>query len=472
VVEAKESAHFPDDAINTLAILPLVNGSTDPDTEYLSDGITESLINTLSQLTHLRVMARSTVFRYKGQEVDAQRVGGELDVRMALAGKVLKLGERLVISAELVRTSDGSQFWGEQYNRQNSDVFAIQEEIAGEITTKLRLKLSSEEKKRLIKRNTGNVEAYHLYLKGCYFWNKYTEEGLRKAVEYFRRAIEAEPGYALAHTGLADSYLRLSNAYMPPREAMPKAKTAAQDAVEIDDSLAEAHSSLGVIKMVYDHDWTNGGREFERAIELNPGASLAHQRYGSYLMYMGRFDEALAEFRSALDIDPLSLQANVGIGAVLYLMCRYERAAHQIRKALELDQNYPPARMVLGRIYMQTENFPEAIAEFERVEQLDGEFHISLGCLAYAYAVWGKADEAKSVIAELKAIAKRRYVSPYSIAIIYAGLGARARALEWLERTYEDRSDWLVWLRVGPELDSLRTHPRFVDLLRRVGLPN
>jgi TolB-like protein/tetratricopeptide (TPR) repeat protein len=455
-----------------LAVLPFVNASDDPNMDYLSDGITESLINALAQLNKLRVMARSTVFRYKGAEVEASAVGRELNVQMALIGRVLKIGRRLVISAELVNTSDGTQVWGGQFNRQVSDIFSVQEEISEEIVRGLRLKLSGAERRRLTKRHTDNVRAYNLYLRGCYFWNKYNEEGVKRSVHYFRRAIKAEPKYALAHAGLADAYYRLSNAWMPPSEALPLAQAAALEAVRLDDTLPHGHCSLGLIKMFWEHDWAGAGTAYRRAIELNPGASVAHQRYGTYLIYLGRFEEALKENRLSLELDPLSLQANVALALNLYVMGRHDEAIIEAQKVLQLDPNYLPALHTLGCVYTREKKFPEAVAQFERAIGLASDLHIPLGFLGHAYAVSGMDREAEKVIADLKELSERRYVSPYSIAVIYAGLGDYDAAMEWLERVYEERSDWLVWLGVAPELEPLRADGRFTDLLRRVGFPN
>src|SRR5712692_4716749 len=288
-----------DDVLNSLAVLPLTNVSESPDAEYLSDGITESIINSLSQLPQLRVMARSTVFRYKGVEVDPRQVGQDLGVRAVLAGRVLQISDSLIVRTELVDVANGWQLWGEQYNRKLADILVLQEEISREISEKLRIKLTGEEKKRLAKRYTDDSEAYRLYLKGRYYWNKYTKEGLTKAIEYFNQSIELDRSYALAFAGLADAYYRLSNAYLPPKEAMPKARAAAMKAVDIDDTLVEAHASLGLIKMYHDWDWAGAEREYKRAIELDPRSGLGYLRYGSYLQLVGRFDEANASFERA-----------------------------------------------------------------------------------------------------------------------------------------------------------------------------
>jgi TolB-like protein len=308
-VVIRESVSITRRAIDSLAVLPFVNAAADPDMEYLSDGITESIINNLSQLPALRVMARSTVFRYKGHESDPQDVGRDLGVRAILLGRVVQLRDRISVLAELVDVADGSQLWGAQYNRQFSDIFAIQEEIAQEISEKSRLRLTRIEKERLNQRYTENVEAYREYLKGRYFWNKRSAEGVRKAIEYFQQAIEMDPTYALAYVGLADSYASLAYYLinpLPPREVMPKAKAAAMKSLEIDETLAEGHASLGAIKTYYDWDWPGAESEFQHALQLNPGYALAHYWYGVFLTAMERFEEGFAELRWAQELDPLS----------------------------------------------------------------------------------------------------------------------------------------------------------------------
>lgn len=468
-----EHARFaPSESINSLAILPFVNDSADQHAEYLSDGITESIINSLSQLSHLRVMARSTVFRYKGQDVDPQEAGRELGVRTVLTGRILHHDERLIIRTELVDVAGGWQLWGAQYNRKASDIFEVQEEIAWQIAYNLRIKLTTQVQKLLTKRYTEHTEAYRLYLLGRFFWNKYTKEGVERGIEFFQQAIELDPNYALAHAGLADAYHRLSNLYMPPSEVLPKAKAAAVKAVELDDLLAEAHASLGLLKMYYDHDWEGAEREFHRALELSPGTALPHKRYGEYLLFTRRFDEALEEYKLALKFDPLSLQAILNVGTNLFIMREYDLATKQLKKALDLDPDYCPAHVTLGFTYLSSGNFDEAVVELERACQLDKEAYVILGFLGYAYGAAGRRTEAARVLEELLTTAQEKYVSPYGIAVTYLGLGETEEALAWLRKTYDDNNDFLVWFNVAPELDVLRSDKRFISLLRRVGFTN
>jgi TolB-like protein/Flp pilus assembly protein TadD len=459
---------------DSLAILPLTNSGAAPEAEYLSDGITETIISNLSQLARLRVMAWSTVSRYKGREVDPQEVGGELGVRAVLTGKVLRVGDRLVIRAELADTSDGAQLWGGQYDGDFSDVLAVQEEIARRISESLQLKLTGEEQAQLARRHTDNTEAYHAYLKGRYCWNKRTEEGLRKSLEYFRQAIEMEPTYTLAYAGLADAYTVLGSfgiSALAPREAFPRAREAAARAMEIDATLAEAHAALANSLAYYYWDWAEARREFMRAFELKPGCTTAHHWYGLiYLTSMGRLDEAFAEIKRAHELEPLSLSINTDFGFLPYLMRQYDRAIEEYRKALELDQSFVYTHWKLGLAYEQKAMYDEAIAEFQKAIALSGGSAQALVLLGHAYAVSGRRTEALKVLDELNELSKRRYVSSYRVAAIHLGLGETERAFEWLERAVEERDAWLVWLKVDPVLDALRADPRFADLVRRVGL--
>lgn len=459
--------------IDSLAILPFVNAGGEAETEYFSDGITETIINNLSQLPKLKVMARSTIFRYKDKEVDPLEVGHELNVRAVLTGRMLHLGDRMVIQAELVDAFDGSRLWGDQYNRQWTDVFAIQEEIAREISEKLRFKLTGEEQKQLAKRHTDNPEAYRLYLKGRYCWNKRTPEGSKKGIEHFKEAIELDSGYALAYAGLADSYNVLGNyGDLPPRDAFPRAKTAAIKALRLDETLAEARSALAYALNGYDWNWAAAGAEFKRALELKPNYATAHYSYAiTHLAALGKLDEAISEMMEAKELDPLSLIINTNLGWVLYFAGRYEEAIKQIHNALEIDENFNVAYFKLGQVYERLGRYDEAIELYRKAMKLaGGNLWINQG-LGHALAMSGRSDEARRILYELTELSARRYVSPYIFAEIYRGLGEIDLTFEWLEKAFEDRCDWLVWLGVEPGLDSLRSDPRFTELVRRIGLP-
>jgi serine/threonine protein kinase/Tfp pilus assembly protein PilF len=457
--------------IDSIAVLPFANASNDPNTEYLSDGLTESLINSLSELPKLRVMSRNSVFRYKGQETDAQTAGRQLGVRAVLTGRVVQRGDNLTISTELVDTRDNSHLWGEQYNRRLADLLSLQGEVARQIAERLRLRLTGEQQKLLAKRPTENPEAYQLYLKGRYYAGRATKEGFEKGIEYFNQAIAADPGYALAYAGLAYDYWMANEWTLSPHDAMPKAKEAAKKALELDDTLAEAHTSLAIASEVYDWDWAAAESEFKRSIELKPNYALAHESYGLYLVAIGRANEGIAESERAVDLDPLSPETNAFLGWVLYFAHRYGQAIEQLRKTTDLEPNYWFAHELLGAAYEQQGQFPEAIAELQKAVQLAGIIAEPTAFLAHVYAVSGKRAEAQKLLDTLKERSRETYVPAYANAIIYAGLGERDQAVAWLERGYQARSSFMFLLKVFPVLDSLRSDPRFQDLLRRMNFP-
>jgi serine/threonine-protein kinase len=462
----------PRKVIRSLAVLPLVNTASDVNAEYLSDGITESLINMLSQLPGLRVMARSTVFRYKGREVDAQEVGRALKVRAVLTGRLLLRGNRLLIKTELVDVADGSQLWGEHYNRELTEIFAVEEAIARDLVEKLQLRLTGEQKKRLRKPYTKDTEAYQLYLKGRYHWNKRTEEGLKKGIQYFEQAIDKDPAFALAYTGLADCYHNLGGwGHLPPQEAYPRAKAAAAKALEIDDLLAEAHTALAMSLKEYDWDWPGAEREYQCALKLNPNYAIAHQWYGEYLAAIGRHPEAIAAIQRAQELDPLSLIINATLGRHGYYFARqYDRAIEQCGKVLEMDPNFWVAHSFLGWIYAQTGQVSEALAAFQTARRLENNLENIAG-LGFIYGLSGQREEARKALAELMELATKRYVSPIVIALVHVGLEERDQAFAWLEKAFEHHSQWLSEINVDAAFDSLRSDPRATDLLRRIGFP-
>ncbi len=459
-------------AIDSLAVLPFVNVGADPNTEYLSDGITENLINSLSQLPKLRVVPRSLVFAYKGRETDPRKVGRDLNVRAVLMGRVVQRGDNLNIQTELVDVTKVSQLWGQQYSRKLSDIIVIQEEISNAVSQKLRLRPSEEEQKRLTKRYTENPEAHQFYLKGRYLWNRRTAQTLQRAAEYFQQAIEKDPAYALAWAGLADCYGVYSfYGVLSPKEAMPRAKEAVRKALELDDTLAEAHVSAAYAKRSFDWDWSGAEREFKRGIELNPNYATAHHWYGTTLCAMGRLDEAMVELKRAQESDPLSLIINAEVGRWFYWSRRYDQAIDQLRKTLdEMDPNFGVAHWYLGMAYEQKARYEEALAELQKWSGLSGGDPAAIGALGHIYAVSGKRGEAQKALVKLKELSKSRYVSPYDVAVIYIGLGEKDQALEWLEKAYEDYSAWLLWLNVDPRFDTLHADQRYHDLLCRMGL--
>jgi serine/threonine-protein kinase len=460
-------------AIDSLAVLPLVNASGEESAEYLSDGITGSLINSLSQLPKLRVMARSTVFTYKGKEVDPRRVGEELKVRAVFTGRLSQRGDNLIIDAELVNAADGSRLWGEQYTRRLADVIAVQEDIARQISDKLHLTVTGAERQRLAKRHTDNTDAYKLYLRGRHHLTKWSEEDFRKAIEAFKQAIDLDPHYALAWTGLADAYYSMSNLYLPPHEAMPKSRAAAERALALDQTLAEAHYALATVKAFYDWDWQTAEREFKRTLELNPGYAPAHPIYGVCLMVMGKTEEALGELKRLRDLDPLSLSIAVtSINPLVYAPAparQYDRAIAELQKIIALEPKFPPARYVLGLVYAQKRMFDESLTEFEKARELENAPYI-LGPLGHAYAVAGRRAEAQKILDELQDRAKRENVAALNLALVYAGLGEKDKTFEWLGKGIERKDEEMTFIGVDPRFDDLRTDPRFTDLMRRMNL--
>ena len=457
-------------AIDSLAILPLANGGNDPDAEYLSDGITESIIKNLSQLSKLRVMARSTVFRYKGREVDAQTAGAELGVSAVLTGRVVLRGDSLIIKTELVDTRDGSQLWGEHYNRKLSDIFAVEEEISREISEKLRLRLSREQKKKLTRRYTDNSEAYQTYLKGRFYWNKRTEDGLRRGIEYFQQAIDLDPGYALAYAGIADSYNLLAGySALSPREAFPRAKAAARKALEIDDTLAEAHTSLAFVMLAYDWDWAAAERTFKRAISLDPSYATAHHWYALLLVATSRPIEGFDEVKRAQELEPLSLAISTGLGFVCHLNRDYDQAIEAFCKTLEMEPAFTLARRRLAQTYLAKGEFKQAVAEIEKAAAVSPDTE-TLAALGQAYAVSGNREEAKRLLDQLVALSSHKYIPAFFLARIYVGLGEKDLALEYLERAYDERYGMLAYLKQEAAFDSLQPDPRFQAFMERVGI--
>ncbi|MCA1600355.1 MAG: tetratricopeptide repeat protein, partial [Acidobacteria bacterium] len=461
-------------AIDSIAVLPFQNRSTEPDSEYLSDGLAESLIYRLSQLPNLKVSPTSSVFRYKSKEVDPIKVGEELGVSAVLVGRMVQRGDNLTISAELVDVRQNKLLWGEQYERKMSEVLQTHREIAREIVEKLKLKVSGE--KALAKHYTESNDAYQLYMKGRLYWNKRTSQGLHKSVEYYEQAIARDPNFALAYAGLADSYSLLggpeAGGDMRPNEVLPKAKTAALRAIEIDGSLAEPHVSLGHVSYFYDRDWTAAEREFKRAIELNPNYAVAHHWYAIFLStFRQRIPEALVEIRRALELDPTSLIINAWYGRLLVIAGQFDQAIEQLKKTVELDPNFNLAHLRLGQAYAEKEMYNEAIDEFNKVLNLPDGRTTGLMGLAYAYALAGRKQEAQQAFDELIGLSKQQFVSPSQLAIIHIARGEKDKAFERLEEANRLYDLNIMRLKVERRFDPLRSDPRFDDLVRRIGIP-
>ena len=467
----------PSAAIRSIAVLPLKNLTNDPANEYFSDGMTDSLITALSKVDGLKVISRGSVFRFKGQEVDPREVGKQLNVAAVLEGSVRKDGDAVRVAVRLVSAEDGRVLWtSEMYNRAMQDVFGLQDEIARSTVAGLKVKLSGEGEARLARRYTDNVEAYQAYLKGRYFWNKRNEEGLDKAIANFQQAIAIDPNYALAYAGLADSYI-LKRIYvlLQPGETLQqmegKARAAAEKALAIDETLAEAHTSLGLIKATTENDEADIEREYKRAIELNPNYATAHHWYALHLNDMARYDEAIAEIKRALEIDPLSLVINSDVGIVFSSARQYDQAIERFKKAMEMDPNFPDAHAMLGWTYVRKKMYPEGIAEFEKARALFGSPTSQLDGLIYAYGMSGNKSEALKKLDELNRLNKQHHTQlPWENQLfIQIGLGEHDQAFELLEKAYHDGLS-VKRLLDTPYVDPLRSDPRFQDLRRRIGL--
>jgi TolB-like protein/Tfp pilus assembly protein PilF len=458
-------------AIQSIAVMPFVNESGNADIDYLSDGMTETLISSLSQLPNLNVKARSSVFRYKGKETNPQTIGKELNVQAILNGRVSQRGDQLTLSLELIDARTENVIWGEQYNRSQSDLVKLQSEIARDVSSKLKSKLSGADVAKVERNYTANAEAYQLYLKGKFYWNKRTGESLKQAAELYRQAIEKDSNYALAYSGLAETYVLFSSYDVAPaNDSMPQAKAAALRALAIDDSLAEAHNALGFYLSNYEWDRAGSEKEYRRAIELKPNYSTAHHWLGSDLANVKRFDDALVELRRAEELDPLSPIIGTNLGDALVFARKYDEGIAQYKRTLVLNPDFGYAHRALGWAYGANGMYSEAIAETRTAVELRNGSSAK-GYLGLWLARSGKRDEAVQLLNELKQESARNYVQPYTFALIYIGLGDKAEALNWLEKQMSDHSETANTYAVAPELDVLRSEPRFKEMLKRMNLP-
>ena len=457
-----EAASAP---IRSIAVLPFELSGAEPnsDEEYLSDGMTESILNSLTQLSDLRVIARSTVFRYKGKKPDPVVVGKELGVQTVLVGRLLQRGDSLMISTELMDVRDNKQIWGERYNRKMTDLLALQGEIARDVTNKLRVKLSGSDEQRLLKNYTENVEAYRLYLKARFYWNRRTPKDVERAIEACQQAIAIDPNYAPAYAGLSDAY-SLPPFGASPRERMSKARDAALKALSLDDNLAEAHTALGRILLYHDYNFTAAEREYRRAIELDPNSAIAHHRYGEVLGILGRHQESSAEFLRSLELDPLSINFNANYGIFLIFARRYDDAIAQLKKALELDERALPTHAWLGLAYKLTGNYAESVEEHAKMmEVIENYQEAALARESFAKGGW------EGFLRYITSDSRRFEQSQYDAATCYAALGEKDKAITALNKAYENREISMAVLKVDPQLDILRSDPRFTDIMRRIG---
>ena len=456
-------------AEQSIAVLPFVNMSADKNDEYLSDGVSEELITALSKITGLQVKARTSSFAFKGKNEDIQKIGELLHVSHLLEGSVAKAGNKLRITAQLIQAADGNHEWSDTYDREMQDIFAVRSEVAQQVAETLKIRLLGEEKRKIDKKPTENLEAYNLYRQGRFYADKLSEEGMTRAVPLFQQAIEKDPRFALAYAGLADNYVIAADAIIPPREAFSKAKEAALRAIELDDSLAEAHASLGLVHYHYDWDWAGAEKELKRALELNPKSAQSHTLYTHFLAGMGRYDEAKKYGAHALELDPLSVSAHWFLGWGAIYAGRNDEAIGFFSKALELDPNNPWTRWFLGRAYLFSGNSPRAIEEIETGLRFGPDDPLGLGFAGYVYAVTGRRADALKILQRLDELQKRRFISTISRVYVYAGLGDKDKTFEWLEKAYQERSDSLAWFRFDPESKSLQNDPRFAALMRKVG---
>jgi TolB-like protein/Tfp pilus assembly protein PilF len=461
----------PKEAINSMAVLPFVNVGGDPNTEYLSDGFTESLINSLSKLPGIKMMSRSSVFRFKGKEIDPQTVGRDLGVAAVLTGRISQRGDALSISVELVDARDNTHIWGEQYVRKASDIIALQSEISREISNRLKVTLTGEQETELTKHATENTEAYQLYLKGRFYWNKRNQEGFEKAAEYFRQSIEKDPSYALAYAGLADTYELLGSYFIiSPKEAWEKTTAAARHALELDPSLGEAHIVIAATTAEYEWDWASSQREYLKGVELSPNYATGHQWYGESLISTGQFDEGIRELRKAQELDPLSPIVYLPMAYAHLVAHNYDEAIRQAKKALEIDPSFARAHASLGQTYLSQGKGEEAIIELKQAIESDSSIEY-IASLGYVYGKLGQTSSAERILNQMLDTSHSQYVSPFLIAVVYAGLNDKDRMFDWLKRSVETHDIAVVGLKVDPTFEEFKHDPRFEAILKEIGLP-
>jgi TolB-like protein len=458
----------------SLVVLPLENLSGEKDQDYFADGMTDELIANLAKIRSLRVISRSTAMAYKGTRKPLSEIARELNVDAVVEGTVMRVGSRVRITAELVQVSTDHHLWADTYESQIGDVLALQNRVSSAIVNEIRINLTPEERERLATTPAVSPEAYENYLKGLYYWNKRSDENLTRAITYFERATTLDPHYALAYARLSDCYAIISAEIfgtMPASQAAPKAKAASLRALELDPTLVEAQTSLATEKFNYEWDWSGASEGFERAIGLNPGYATAYQRYSLYLIAMGKVQDSFAQIQKARELDPLSLSINFSLGWRLYMARQYDAAIAQLKDTLDMDASYELPHLVAGQAYGQKGNYILAISELRKAVELSHGTPLMVSALAHVYARSGNRSEAEKLLAQLKTMSLTQYVSPYYFAIVYVGLGRNDEALDWLEKAYADRSNGLVFLQMEPELDGLRSHPRFIALQHRLGFP-
>jgi TolB-like protein/DNA-binding winged helix-turn-helix (wHTH) protein/Tfp pilus assembly protein PilF len=468
-------ASAPSDRLTSLVVLPFENLSADKEQQYFTDGMTDELIAHLAKIRSLRVISRTSSMEYKDTHKSLSQIARDLNVDAVVEGTVLRSGNQVRITAELVQVAADRHLWAETYESQLGDVLGLQSRVASAIVNEIRINLTPEEQQRLASTRSVSAESYENYLKGKYYWNKRSREGLTKAIEYFQLAIDKDPNYALAYAGLADCYSIIGSAIVgtvPSQDVAPKAEAAAAKALQLDDTLAEAQTSLATVRFNYDWDWAGAASGFQRAIELNPSYATAYQRYSLYLTAMGRSNESLAQMNRARELDPMSISMSFSLGWRLYMARKYDQAIEQLQNTLEMDPNFALPRMVLGQAYEQKKAYPQALAELQKAVGISHDSPQMVGALGHAYGASGNRSEAEKVLAKLMEESKKQYVSPFYVAIVYVGLAENDKATDWLEKAYSDRSNPIIFSKVDPQLDPLRSTPRFQALLRRLALQN
>jgi TolB-like protein/DNA-binding winged helix-turn-helix (wHTH) protein/TolA-binding protein len=459
--------------IHSIAVLPLENFSGDPAEDYFADGMTDELTTNLAKVSSLGVIGRTSVMRYKGTHESIPEIARELKVDSVVEGSVVRDGDNVRITAQLIDGPSGRHLWADDFERSRSDVLQLQKEVALKIVQQIRATLTPDETIRLSSARPVDPKAYEANLKGRSYWNQRSEAGIKKAIEQFNAAIQADGSYAEAYSGLADSYTALGYfSYRNPNDVFPPAKAAADKALELDPTLAEAHASLGYYNLYYAWDWKESEKEFRRAIALNPNYATAHEWYSVYLLAMGRPDEAMVEIRRAQQLDPLSPLINTDVGFQFYYDKRYDEAIQQLRNTLQTDPKFPLAHLWLGRAYQQKGMYEEAISEYRQTDTSWPEWVVSLAAIGNVEGIAGKTSEARDMLSKLNTLSEVKYVTPYGTALLYAGLGDKVQTFNWLDRAVQGRSHWLVWIRLDPRWENVKTDPRFKEIIRSVGFPN
>jgi len=457
----------------SIAILPFVNISNEPDQEYFSDGLTDGVINSLSRFKGLKVCARSSSFKFRGKNVDIKEAGKKLGVRTILEGSVQRQGSRVRITVQLVNTDDNLKFWSEHYDENMDDIFALKDKIANAIAEKLEITLMQNEQQKTAIQHTPGKEAYELYLKGRSSWNLRTQSELRKGIASFQQAIKLAPMYAAAYSGVADCYTALAyGSFLAPKEAFPKALEAATKALELDSTLAESHASLGYYRFYYDWDWAAAEQEIRMAIAMNPNYEIGYDWYGYYLTAMARYEEARIILNKAAELDPLSAPISTNIGFSIYYSGDYDQAIEQLQTSLQLNPTFGLTQLWLGRAYQQKKLYSKAITCYKKTLNTIPNWPVALAAIGNIYGLNDQRTEAQNILDTLNSLSTKKFVTSYGVALVYAGLGEKEKTFLWLNKAYEERSHWLVWLKTDPRWAPIQSDKRFVELVNRVGLPD